>query len=44
MHVEELGWEIVDWTELVRDSDKWRGLLVRAVTDTSSSKGLDVLD
>jgi hypothetical protein len=24
--VEELGWEIADWTELVRDSDKWQGL------------------
>jgi len=25
--VEELGWEIANWTELVRDSDKWQGLL-----------------
>jgi hypothetical protein len=43
MDVEELGWEIMDWTELIRDRDKWRWVVVSTVTDTSSSKGLEVL-
>ena len=31
MYVNELGWEIVDWTYVAHDRDKWRAILIRAM-------------
>jgi hypothetical protein len=27
MYLREVGWEIVDWTELAQDWDQWRALV-----------------
>lgn len=27
MDLREIGWEVVDWTDLARDSDLWRALV-----------------
>jgi hypothetical protein len=32
LHLKEISWEYVDWTDLAQDRDKWRAL-VNAVVD-----------